>query len=709
MSMNVRESWMRLGACVFLGAALVAPVRAAQPSMVFDSFNDWLGADPRGVRIGANGRLKLAPALRRVAQLPEGVVWAAVPDGSGGAYLSAGNDGRLFRFSGGQVKPLAQVKGGIVFAMARLGQDLIVAPSGENKLFRINPGGEVRPFADIEARQVWAMTVQGSELYLAGGGEKGAVLLVAREGSSRKVVELAEETSFTALVPDTQGGWYLGSHGHGLVVRVTGERLETLLATGMEEVRGLAVHEGSVYVGANNGLASRFSSGNLEKREIYRSERGSQTKGTVLRLDRGLVPETLWQSGQSQVFAMTVWNGQLLVGTGNRARIFSMPLDAKARDLDPFSVLQDTGTAQVTSFLPSGSDLLAVGSNPAEIHNLSEAQATEGFLESPVLRGQPLADWGRIYVDAQQPEGTAVELQYRVGSTETPDGTWSPWSPPLKSGERPNMKPARFAQFRLKLASPRGGATPVVEGVQVHWANRNLPPQWESIETMPPGLVLTRTAPAEDIGIERVPLETQKLIPALGYQGSEKRSFRRGAQAFQFKVADPNGDPLAFALRLLPEKGEAILLEKGWRERFFTFDTLPVPDGRYSLEATADDSPGQPFNVALSSVWRTAAFTIDHTPPVVSELSASLEGESVRVKFTAKDEMTAIREACVSADGDGWLQVAPEDRIFDAKEERFDVLVPKDRVKGDRITVRVVDGHNNEQALAVVVGALKKR
>jgi len=701
---------MNVGTSVFLSACLIAPASAGQPSTVFDSFNDWLGADPRGVRIGANGRLKLAPGVRRVAQLPEGVVWAAVPDGSGGAFLSAGNEGKLFRFSGGQVKPLAQVKGGIVFAMARLGQDLIVAPSGENKLFRINPSGDVKPFADIEARQIWAMAVQGSDLYLAGGGEKGAVLLVAREGSSRKVAELAEEASFTALVPDNQGGWYLGSHGHGLVVRLTGDRLETLLATGMEEVRALTVHDGSVYAGANNGLASRFAAGNLEKRETYRSDRSSQTKGAIIRLDRNLLPETLWQSAQSQVFALTIWNGQLLVGTGNRARIFSIPLEAKARDLDPFAVLQDLGTAQVTSFLPSGNDLLTVGSNPAEVHTLSEAQATEGFLESPVLKGLPLADWGRIYVEAQQPEGTSVELQYRVGSTETPDRTWSPWSPPLKSGERPNMKPTRFAQFRLKLASPRGGgATPVVDSVQAHWANRNLPPQWESIETMPPGLVLTRSAPVEDIGIERVPLETQKLIPALGYQGSEKRSFRRGAQAFQFKVSDPNGDPLSFTIGLLPEKGAPIILEKAWRERFFTFDTLPVPDGRYSLEVTAEDSPGQPFNLVQTSVWRTAAFTIDHTPPAIPEFTALPEGDSIRVRFAGRDELTAIREAYVSADGDSWLQVAPEDRVFDAKEERFDLLVPKDRVKGDRITVRVVDEHNNEQAAAIVIGTVKKR
>lgn len=703
------ESWMRFGACVFLSVALLVPAAASQPSKVFDSFNDWLGADPHGVRIGANGRLKLGPSLRRIAQLPEGVVWAAVSDGAGGAYLSAGNEGKLFRFSGGQVRPLAQVRGGIVFAMARLGQDLIVAPSGENKLFRVNSSGEVKPFADIDAKQIWAMAVQGSDLYLAGGGERGAVFLVAREGSSRKVVELAEETSFTALASDNQGGWYLGSHGHGLVARLTGDRLETLLSTGLEEVRGLALHDGSVYVGANNGLASRIASGNLEKREIYRSERGSQTKGAVIRLDRNLVPETLWQSGQSQIFSMVVWNGQLVMGTGNRARIFSIPLDAKTRDLDPFAVLQDVGTAQVTSFLAMGPDLVAVGSNPAEMHVLSEAQGTEGTLESPVLKGMPLADWGRIYVEASSLEGNTVDLQHRVGFTETPDGTWSPWSPPLKSGDRPNVKPTRFAQFRLKLTSPRGGASPVVDAVRVHWANRNLAPQWEDVESMPPGLVLSRTAPPEDIGIERVPLETQKLIPALGYQGAEKRSFRRGAQAFQFKVNDPNGDSLSFAISLIPEKGNPIPLEKGWRERYFTFDTLPVPDGRYSLEVTADDSPTQPFNLKQATVWRTAAFSIDHTPPVIADFTALAEGDSIRVKFSVRDEMTVLREASVSADGTGWLQVAPEDRVFDAKEERFDFLVPKDRVQGDRVTVRVVDDYNNEQTAAIVIGAIKKR
>ena len=708
----MRRSSSTLGLLAVLAAvplAAQAPAQSFAPTASFAGFNDWIGSETKGVRIGADGRLQLAPALRRVAQLPEGVIWSAVADGAGGAYLSAGTDGKLFRFGGGQMRPLAQVKGGIVFAMARMGQDLIVAPSGEGKLFRVNPAGDVKPFADIDAKLVWALSVQGGDVTVAGGGEKGAVLILAREGSSRRLAELPEETAFTAMAADGQGGWYLGSHGRGLVVRYAAERLETLMDTPFEEVRSLVFHEGQLYVGASSGVSNRYASGNLERREGYLSEPGSGAKGVVIRLDRERVPETLWQSTQSQIFALYPWKDQILVCTGNRSRIFAVPMSSKTRDAEPFSVLQDLGTGQATGVLPLGSELLLVGSNPAELHQLSEAQATEGTLESRVLKGNPLADWGRAYLDAEAPTGTAVELQFRVGSTETPDSTWSPWTPPLRSGERPSLKPARAAQFRLRLTSTRGGASPIVEGVRLHWANRNLAPQWEGIEIMPPGLVITRTGPPEDIGIERVPVETQKLIPALSYAGSEKRSFRRAAQAFIFKASDPNGDQFSFRIQLIPERGTPIELEKAWKEKFFTFDTLPVPDGKYRLEVTASDAPSQPFNGALATSLRTPPFFIDHTPPVIAELAAQREGDGLRVRFTARDETSTLKEAMVAGDGDGWLHILPEDRVFDAGSERFDVLIPRDRVRGDRILVRVVDSHNNEQSAMAVIDAPKKR
>ncbi len=706
----LRSRTLRLALTVCAGVTLV---QADQPQAYFASFNDWIGADARGVRIGADGRLRLAPNLRRVAQLSDGVVWCAIPDGAGGAILSVGTEGKLFRFTGGQLKPFAQVKGGLVFAMARLGQDLLVAPSGEGKLFRVSPTGDIKLFAEHDARQVWAIHVQGNEVVLAGGGEKGAVLVLAREGGSRRLAEQADETAFTAMLPDGLGGFYLGTHGKGQILRYTGmaagDRIENLASTGFEEVRALVLHEGSIYAAANNGLGSKMSAGNLEKREVYTSEPGTASKCAVIRLDSSRVPETLWQSTLSQIFAMTVWNGQLVVGTGNRSRLFSLPLSDRERLLSPFDAIQDLGTAQASGFYSVGSDLYVVGSNPAELHVLSQAQATEGTLESKVLKSTPVADWGRAYLEADLPSGTAVELQFRVGNTETPDLGWTPWTPPLRTGERPNVKLARFAQFRLKLTSSRGGATPTVEAVRVHWANRNLAPIWENIEVMPPGVVILRQAPPEDVGIERIPFETQKLIPALAYGGSEKRSFRRGAQAFTFKVTDPNQDQLSFHIRLLPEKGTPIELEKHWKERFFTFDTLPVPDGRYRLEVAASDAPSQPINQVLGATWQTPSFWVDHTPPTVQDLVATTEGEGVRVRFLARDETSILKEACVSGDGDQWLQLAPEDRIFDGFEERFDVLIPKNRLRGDRILVRVVDANMNEHSATILRDAPSPR
>lgn len=697
-----------LAPSVLMAAALA---HAGQPKAAYNSFNDWIGAVTKGVSVGADGALRLAPSERRVAQLPEGVIWCAASDGQGGAYLSAGTDGKLYHYANGQMRPLAQVKGGIVFAMARVGQDLIVAPSGQGKLYRVSSDGTVKPWCDLDATVVWAMRAEGTGVICAGGSQAGAVLIAAREGSSRPLTQLPEETAFTAMCPDGSGGYYLGSLGRGLVLHYTrvSDRLEILMDTPFEEVRALAVDNGDLYAGANNDLASHLTSGKLEKRAGYLvTETPATAKCAVIRIGKDHVPQTVWQSALSQVYALEAWKGRLLVGTGNRSRIFAIPLDAKQRDMNPFEILTELGAGQATTFLPSGSEMLVAASNPAELHALSELQATEGTLDSPVLRAQPLADWGRAVLDADTPEGTTASLQFRTGFTEEPDATWSAWTPPLRSGELPSLPPTRFAQFRVRLTSLRGGATPVVRAVTVRYANRNLPPQWEGVDIMPPGLVITRSAPPDDIGIERVPFETQKLIPAMGYAGSERRSFRRGSQSFMFRVSDPNNDQLEFHIRLLPDHGAPLELEQHWKERFFAFDTLPVPDGHYRLEVTASDAPSNPFNLAETADWITPGFTIDHTPPALSDLAATREGSGLRVRFTATDAMSVLKEAAVSADGEHWVEIAPVDRVFDQDTETFDVTLPAGLVKGDRVLVRATDESENEQTASTAVGVPKK-
>ena len=87
---------------------------------------------------------------------------------------------------------------------------MVVAPTGEGKLLRMTPAGDVKPFADIDARIVWALAVEGDAVIAAGGAEKGAVLVQAREGSSRRLAELARDhgiESFDAAGDITPETW----------------------------------------------------------------------------------------------------------------------------------------------------------------------------------------------------------------------------------------------------------------------------------------------------------------------------------------------------------------------------------------------------------------------------------------------------------------------------------------------------------------------
>jgi hypothetical protein len=86
-----------------------------------------------------------------------------------------------------------------------------------------------------------------------------------------------------------------------------------------------------------------------------------------------------------------------------------------------------------------------------------------------------------------------------------------------------------------------------------------------------------------------------------------------------------------------------------------------------------------------------------------------MEGENIRVRFVAKDEASTIQEAAISVDGANWLFVLPEDFVFDQKEESFNLLIPKERVRGSRVMVKVSDACGNEQSATALIGEPRRR
>lgn len=700
---------------IIICALVTVILSGQQVTKNFNSFNDWQNSEFKGLQVNAQGALSLAPSSRRIIQVPEGIIWAYLPDGLGGGYVSAGNEGRIFRLSGGQLKPFVQMKGGIVFAMARLGEDLIVAPSGQGRLVRINSLGESSTFAQIDARIVWHLEAEGREILTLGGGERGAVLISAREGSSRKLAEMTEEITFTAFARDTRGAYLLGTHGNGLVVKYnrSTDRLETLFDTGMDEVRNLVVSGNRVFASANRERPSRpnppVEVQIVTPKDIYfPSEPGEKTKSILFEynLDSKL-SRTLWQSQQSFAFALATWKNRLLLGTGDRSRIFSFDLQDMASLEPPFALIQELNCAQATAFVPQGSEIYAIGSNPGEIYSISDNSSTEGYLESEILSSSGLTRWGRAYLTSDAPAGTSVSIQFRSGQTRWPDATWTSWSPLLKSGERPGVPLSKFAQFRIKMTSSVGGVSPEVREVKLFWALENLKTQVKSIEVLPPGIFVTSNHTNPTI----TPLRPSEILAFLADGNDEEldfsENFRLGIQGFVFNYQTEAIGRQLFRITLRDEKGMATLLEESLNSPLYAFDTNSYEEGAYRLEVVSANSwqtaeSSQP-NIILSPV-----FIIDREPPKVDKLTLETKDQTLQARFLLSDLRSIVSHCFISFDGQQWQAVRPDDGIYDQASEEFILRLNLPSLASPRFFIRTMDDHANESITNYAIPIDKK-
>jgi hypothetical protein len=118
------------------------------------------------------------------------------------------------------------------------------------------------------------------------------------------------------------------------------------------------------------------------------------------------------------------------------------------------------------------------------------------------------------------------------------------------------------------------------------------------------------------------------------------------------------------------------LLKDNLSDKFYSFDASLLPDGGYTVKVVASDAPSHSPGQALSAARESPRFEVDTTPPRIENLTASLEGEKIRIAFRATDSFSPIRRAEFSVDAADWQFVEPNDQLSDSKTENFDFRVP---------------------------------
>jgi hypothetical protein len=92
--------------------------------------------------------------------------------------------------------------------------------------------------------------------------------------------------------------------------------------------------------------------------------------------------------------------------------------------------------------------------------------AASGTFSSRVLDAGQIVDWSTVTWASVTPEGTNLGVAVRMGNTNIPDGTWSPFSSIANSGTTLNGS-SRYLQYEVVLTTTAPDHTPVFQGISI--------------------------------------------------------------------------------------------------------------------------------------------------------------------------------------------------------------------------------------------------
>jgi len=196
--------------------------------------------------------------------------------------------------------------------------------------------------------------------------------------------------------------------------------------------------------------------------------------------------------------------------------------------------------------------------------------------------------------------------------------------------------------------------------------------------------------------------------PGVHFESPTPSNHDRDAIGVKWNAHDDNDDQLVYSVYYRGD-GETrwLLLKDNLTDKAYSFDASLLPDGGYTVKVVGSDAPSHSPGDALTASKESRRFEVDTTPPRVENLSASLEGAQIRVRFRADDGFSTIKRAEYSIDAGEWKFVEPTGQLSDAKIEDYDFLAavgPGNESAAEHVVVvRVYDKYDNLGAAKALV------
>ena len=758
-SLNIRIAAFCFLSILALSTALADGTRTWEQAR----FDELTKGTPTGVAIRSAGGLELAPAFKLLYGTPSTYIWSVGADDAGNVYAATGSPARVYRITPDgkssiifepqelQVQTLEVGPGGVIYAGT--------APDGkvykiehkpaEKDSAKLDTKSETKTAADKDSskdnakptldpswsssvyfapgtKYIWDILLDKAGNLFVATGDHGEIYKVTPKGE-HSVFFKSDETHIRVLALDARGNVIAGTDGSGLVYRIspTGEAF-VLYSAPKKEITALTLDRvGNIYaagVGEKKPASSiTIIPGTSTLLNVGSSPSpmgGTQGPGTsspappvttgpfpfpgggasggsdVYKIAPDGSPSRIWSSRDDIVYALTFdSHGQLLAGTGNRGHVFAIEGN------DEFSDLLKAAASQVTGFAKApGGGLYAATSNLGKIFVLGPGPESEGSYESDVFDAKIFSRWGRVDF-----RGTGdVELMTRSGNVDNPDRNWSAWKKvDLSKGAEMDVPPARYAQWKAVLHA--GNSKPRVDSVTLNYLPKNVAPEIDDVSAQ--------------IGVRYQPI-SKPIGLGTDMSGSSGTHFEspipsthdRDAVGVKWNAHDDNDDQLVYSVYYRGD-GETrwLLLKDNIADKAYSFDASLLPDGGYTIKVVASDAPSHSPGEALTAEKISRRFEVDTTPPRIVDLTASVDGSNIRVRFRAEDSFSTIKRAEYSVDAGDWKYVEPVGQLSDSKTEDYDFKAAVDPAKDSTsehvVVVRVYDKYDNMGAAKTLLRA----